>query len=119
MQRVAIPAENQTPKERPFEPSNTLTHGLALSPDGTELWVTSLLDNSLYVYDVKANKIAGRVQVGDGPNWVTFSPDGKYVCVSNTGTNDVSIIDVRARRDVKRVKVGKAPKRVVAAVLGE
>jgi YVTN family beta-propeller protein len=118
MQRVAMPAENHTPKQRSYEPSNTLTHGLALSPDGTELWVTSLLDNSLYVYDVKGNKITGRVQVGDGPNWVTFSPDGKYVCVSNTGTNDVSIIDALARREVKRVKVGKAPKRVVAAVLG-
>src|SRR5215471_2005845 len=117
MQRVAIPAENHTPKQRPFEPSNTLTHGLALSPDGTELWVSSLLDNSLYIYDVKANKITGRVQVGDGPNWVTFSPDGKYVCVSNTGTDDVSIIGVRARREVKRVKVGKAPKRVVASML--
>jgi YVTN family beta-propeller protein len=118
MQRVEMPAENHTPKQRSFEPSNTLTHGLALSPDGAELWVTSLLDNSLYVYDVKANKITGRVQVGDGPNWVTFSPDGKYVCVSNTGTNDVSIIDVQARREVKRVKVGKAPKRVVAAAPG-
>jgi YVTN family beta-propeller protein len=118
MQRVEMPAENHTPKQRPYEPSNTLTHGLALSPDGTELWVTSLLDDCLYVYDVKANKITGRVQVGDGPNWVTFSPDGKYVCVSNTGTDDVSIIDARSRREVKRVKVGKAPKRVVAAVLG-
>ena len=119
MQRVVMPAENHTPKQRPFEPSNTLTHGLALSPDGTELWVTSLLDDSLYVYDVKANKITGRVRVGDGPNWVTFSPDGKYVCVSNTGTDDVSIIDVRARREVTRIKVGKAPKRMVATVLGE
>ena len=117
-QRVEMPSENHTPRERSFEPSNTLTHGLALSPDGSELWVTSLLDDSLYVYDVKANKITGRVQVGDGPNWVTFSPDGKYVCVSNTGTNDVSIIDVRARREVKRVKVGTAPKRVVVARLG-
>jgi YVTN family beta-propeller protein len=117
-QRVEMPAENHTPKERPYEPSNTLTHGLALSPDGSELWVTSLLDDSLYVYDVKADKITGRVQVGDGPNWVTFSPDGKYVCVSNTGTDDVSIIDVKARREVKRVKVGKAPKRVVAAAIG-
>lgn len=117
-QRVAMPSENHTPKQRPFEPSNTLTHGLALSPDGKELWVTSLLDNSLYVYDVKADKITGRVQVGDGPNWVAFSPDGKYVCVSNTGTDDVSIIDVRARRELKRVKVGRAPKRLVAASFG-
>ena len=118
IRRIAMPSENHTPKQRPFEPSNTLTHGLALTSDGTELWVTSLLDNSLYVYEVKADRITGRVPVGDGPNWVTFSPDGKYVCVSNTGTNDVSIIDVRTRREVKRVKVGKAPKRIVAAVLG-
>jgi YVTN family beta-propeller protein len=118
MQRVAMAAENHTPKQRPFEPSDTLTHGLALSPDETELWVTSLLDDSLYVYDVKANKITGQVRVGDGPNWVTFSPDGKFVCVSNTGTDDVSIIDARARREVKRVKVGKAPKRLVAVGLG-
>ena len=118
MRRIAVPSENHTPKQRPFEPSNTLTHGLALSPDGTELWLTSLLDDSLYIYDLKRDKITGRVQVGDGPNWVTFSPDGKYVCVSNTGTDDVSIIDVRARREVKRVKVGRAPKRIVASVLG-
>src|SRR5437773_4645603 len=77
MQRVAMPAENHTPKERPFEPSNTLTHGLALSPDGMELWVTSLLDNSLYVYDVKANKITGRENVDEGPSRLTFSPAGK------------------------------------------
>jgi YVTN family beta-propeller protein len=115
VQRVTIPAVNPTPTPRPFEPIDTLTHGLALAPDGTELWVTSLLDNSLYIYDVKQNKVVGRVQVGDGPNWVAFSPDGKYVCVSNAGTDDVSIIDVKARREVARIKVGKTPKRIVAA----
>src|SRR5579864_1833439 len=82
IQRVAMPAENHTPKRRPFEPSNTLTHGLALSPDGKELWVTSLLDNCLYIYDVKSGKIVGSVPVGEGPNWVAFSPHGKYVVVS-------------------------------------
>jgi DNA-binding beta-propeller fold protein YncE len=51
---------------------------------------------------VKANKITGRVQVRDGPNWVTFSPDGTYLCVSNTGTNDVSIIDVRRGAEIGR-----------------
>jgi YVTN family beta-propeller protein len=115
VRRVTIPADNPTPHPRPFEPINTLTHGLALAPDGTELWVTSLLDNSLYIYDVKQNKITGRVPVGDGPNWVAFSPDGMYVCVSNADSDDVSIIDVKTRREVARVKVGRAPKRIVAA----
>ncbi len=117
LRRVAIPAQNPTPRPRQYEPIDTLTHGLALSPDGSEIWVTSLLDDSLYVYDLKNKRVSGQVRVGDGPNWVAFSPDGKYVCVSNTGSNDVSIIDAKSRQEVARVKVGEAPKRVVTANL--
>jgi YVTN family beta-propeller protein len=113
IKRVEIPAENSHPKERGLEPSEVLTHGLALSPDQTELWVTSLLDDSVYIYDVKANKVTGRLATGDGPNWVAFSPDGKYVCVSNTDSDDVSIFDAKSRRELARPKVGKAPKRLV------
>jgi YVTN family beta-propeller protein len=88
---------------------------LALTPDGSELWVSSLLDDSMYIYDVKAKKITGQVSTGEGPNWIVFSPDGKYACISNTDTDDVSIIDVKARREVTRVKVGKVPKRLAVA----
>jgi len=115
VRRVEMPAEHPKPHEHPYEPINTLTHGLALSPDEKELWVTSLLDDAMYIYDVNSQKIVGRVLTGSGPNWVGFSPEGKYVCVSNTATDDVSIIDVKARREVARVKVGHVPKRLVAA----
>ena len=118
IRKVQMPSRNKHPKERPYEPSNTLTHGLALSPDGRELWVTSLLDNCLYIYDVKSGKIVGSVPVGEGPNWVAFSPHGKYVVASNAGSDDVSIIDAPARREVARVKTGKIPKRVVIAEVG-
>ena len=115
VRRVEMPAEHPTPREHPGEPINTLTHGLALSPDEKELWVTSLLDDAMYVYDVGSQKIVSQVPVGSGPNWVAFSPDGKYVCVSNAADDDVSIIDVKARREVARLKVGRVPKRLVAA----
>ena len=116
IRRVEMPAEHQNiTREFKYETPNTLTHGLALSPDGSELWVTSLLDDSMYIYGVKEQKIVGRVPTGSGPNWVTFSPDGKYACVSNTDSDDVSIIDVKARREVARLKVGRVPKRLVAA----
>lgn len=110
-----MPSENKTPHPHPFEPINTLTHGLSLTPDETELWVTSLLDDCMYVYSVAENKIVARVPTGEAPNWVTFSPDGKYCCVSNPGSNDCSIIDVKTRKEVARLKVGKVPKRLVAA----
>ena len=115
VRRVEMPAEHPTPHEHPGEPINTLTHGLALSPDEKELWLTSLLDDAMYVYHVQSQKVVGHVPVGSGPNWVAFSPDGKYVCVSNAADDNVSIIDVKARREVARVNVGRVPKRLVAA----
>jgi YVTN family beta-propeller protein len=115
VERVEIPAQHATLRKLEYETPDTLTHGLGLTPDGSELWVSSLLDDAMYIYDVKAKKITGKVGTGEGPNWISFSPDGKYACISNTDTDDVSIIDVKTRREVTRVKVGKVPKRLVVA----
>ncbi|HYM79129.1 MAG TPA: cytochrome D1 domain-containing protein [Candidatus Dormibacteraeota bacterium] len=115
VERVEIPAEHATLKKLQYETQDTLTHGLALTPDGSELWVSSLKDDAMYIYDVKAKKVTGRVNTGEGPNWIVFTPDGKYACISNAETDDVSIIDVKTRREVTRVKVGKVPKRLAVA----
>jgi len=115
IERVEIPAQHATLRKLEYETQDTLTHGLALTPDGSELWISSLLDDAMYIYDVKAKKITGKVSTGEGPNWIVFSPDGKYACISNTDTDDVSIIEVKTRREVTRVKVGKVPKRLAMA----
>jgi YVTN family beta-propeller protein len=113
--RVEIPAEHPTPHPLQFETADTHTHGIALTPDGAELWVTSLLDDCVYIYNVKMKKIVGKVPTGGGPNWLSFTPDGKYLCVSDADSDDVTVIDVKARREVTRIKVGKVPKRLVVA----
>lgn len=101
------------PLECALEP-NTPTHGLELSPDGRQLWVTSLADGLVYVYNTSSHKIVGHVQVGKCPNWITFSPDGKYCCISNSDSNNASIIDTATLHEVARVPVGKGPKRLLA-----
>jgi YVTN family beta-propeller protein len=112
-QTVEMPSEHAgPPRPREFETPDTTTHGLALSPDENEIWVTSLLDDCIYIYDLRAKKVIARLNTGDGPNWVVFSPDGKFACVSNTDSDDVSIFSVKERREVARVKVGKVPKRL-------
>ena len=115
VERVEMPAEHPTPHPLKYESADTRTHGLALTPDGGELWVSSLLDDCIYIYDVRTKKIVGKVPTGTGPNWLAFTPDGKYVCVSNADSDDVSIVDVKNRREVTRVKVGKVPKRLAIA----
>ena len=116
VERVEMPAEHPTPHPLQFESADTRTHGLALTPDGNELWVTSLLDDCVYIYDVRDRKIVGKVPTGGGPNWLAFTPDGNYLCVSNTDSDDISLIDVKGWREVTRIKVGKVPKRLAVAI---
>ncbi|HEV2492913.1 MAG TPA: hypothetical protein VG204_07550 [Terriglobia bacterium] len=111
IQRVNLPPA--PPSTCALEP-HTPTHGLELSPDGRELWVTSLADGGVYVYDVATGKLSQEIRVGACPNWIAFSPDGRYGCVSNSGSDDCSIIDTRTRHEVARIKVGKGPKRLLA-----
>ena len=117
-QRVEMSSEHPgPPRPREFESPDTYTHGLALSPDESEIWVTSLLDDCIYIYDLKAKKVVGRLNTGDGPNWVAFTPDGRLACVSNTDSDDISIFSVKERRELARVKVGKVPKRIVISTM--
>jgi YVTN family beta-propeller protein len=117
--RVEIPSQNHTLRKLEYETPDTLTHGLALTPNGSQLWVSSLLDNRMYIYDVKAGKIVGHVNTGTGPNWIVFTPDGKYACISNTDTDDISVFDAKTWREVTRVRVGRVPKRLAVAVAPE
>jgi YVTN family beta-propeller protein len=110
IERVELPPA--PPLNCPLE-VNTPTHGLALTPDGRQLWVTSLADGGIYAYDLAARKPSPLIRVGKCPNWVSFSPDGKYCAVSNSDDNDCSIIDTHTLREVARLKVGKGPKRVL------
>jgi YVTN family beta-propeller protein len=110
VQTIQLPA---LPPGVQFPVPHTPTHGLELTPNEKELWVTSCGTDTVYVFDTAGKEIVGKVAVGKGPNWVAFSPDGKYCCVSNVLSDDVSILEVAKRREVARVKVGKQPKRLV------
>ena len=110
VERVELPPA--PPLDCPLE-VNTPTHGLALTPDGRQLWITSLADSGVYVYDLGTRKTSPMIHVGKCPNWIAFSPDGRYCAVSDSDSDDCSIIDARAQREVARVKVGKGPKRVL------
>jgi len=110
IERVELPPA--PPSSCALEP-HTPTHGLELSPDGQELWVTSLADSGVYVYDIASMKISREIPTRGCPNWIAFSPQGRYVAVSNSSSDDCSIIDTHTRSEIARVKVGKGPKRLL------
>jgi YVTN family beta-propeller protein len=95
------------------EPPNTPVHGITMTPDGKKIWITSVSDGAVYVYDLASKKLGKKIAVGECPNWISMSKDGKYAGVSNADSDDTSILDMRSEKEIARIKVGKAPKRVL------
>jgi YVTN family beta-propeller protein len=91
----------------------TDTHGIALTRDDKQFWVTNVFGNGVTAFSVPEHKVLTSVPVGLAPNWMTFSPDGELLYVSNSGSNDVSVIDIKLFREVVRIPVGMSPKRLL------
>ncbi len=56
-----------------------------------------VMDNKVYVIDLKANppKLASTVTVGKQPSGLSFSPDGKLALVANRADNSISVLSVQ------------------------
>lgn len=76
------------------------SHGIGLTPDEKELWLTDGANSRLHVFDLTAEppRQVASVELRDQPGWVTFSLDGKYAYPS---TGDV--VDVATRKVVARL----------------
>lgn len=64
------------------------SHGVGLTPDETEIWVTDGHNSHMHIFDatVMPPKLVTSVQVRDQPGWVTFTLRGDYAYPS---TGDV------------------------------
>jgi len=92
-------------------------HGLAVSPDGTQLWSTSKPNDHVYAWSLPDLHYLGGVAVGHHPDWLTMTPDSRYLYSANAGSNNVSVIDTRAMKEIARITVGQVPKRNHTAVI--
>jgi YVTN family beta-propeller protein len=114
--------------------------GLALTPDGSEVWVvnTTLSSSatgsssvtgpplgtgtgSVSVVSTATNEVLGTVPVGSGPIDVAFSPDGRTAYVTNNGVlspGSVSVIDTATLTVVATLTPTPAPNPSLAGSLG-
>ncbi len=92
-------------------------HGLAVSPDGTQLWSTSKPNDHVYAWSLPDLHYLGGVAVGHHPDWLTMTPDSRYLYSANAGSNNVSVIDTRTMKEIARITVGQVPKRNHTAVI--
>jgi YVTN family beta-propeller protein len=113
--RVALP-QIAAGKKPVYEGGNS-SHGMAVSADNRRLVVNSRLNSAVYVYSLPDLTLAGSVDVGVAPDWVTLTPDGRTAYVANAGSNSVSVVDIVGLREVVRIPVGQVPKRNITATL--
>jgi YVTN family beta-propeller protein len=96
-----------------IEPANTPTHGIELTADRKKIWITSVADEGVYIYDIASGKLSPKVTTGACPNWISMSKDGRYATVSNADDDNVSIFDAHTAKELARIKTGSAPKRLL------
>ena len=77
------------------------SHGVGLTPDEKEVWVTDAVNRRMHIFDatVMPPKQVASLKVKDEPGWITFSLDGRFAYPS---TGDV--FDVASRKIVAILK---------------
>lgn len=95
--------------ERDFKKElDVQSHGVALSPDETEVWIADNGNKQLHIYDVSG--LPGKAPVylesietsSSPPNWVQFSRDGRFAYSSGG-----EVIDTATRRLVAKTSSAK------------
>lgn len=90
LSRVVVEGWNMGPVRRHGNPS----HGIGLTPDEKELWVSDGFNMRMHVFSaVSPFQQLTTIQLQDMPGWVTFSLDGKYAYPSSG-----EVIDVKTRK---------------------
>lgn len=90
-------------------PTGRFPHGLRMSPDGREIAVANVEDDSVSIVDVMAAKELVRIPVGKAPVQVAYTPDGKRLFVSLRDEDAVAVVDLVSRRKTGSIAVGDRP----------
>ena len=93
LHRVEVTGYQKGPVKRHGCPS----HGVGLTPDEKELWLTDGANSRMHIFDatVMPPKPTASIALRDQPGWITFSMDGRYGYPS-TG----EVIDTKTRQIV-------------------
>jgi YVTN family beta-propeller protein len=79
---------------------------LALTPDGTALYVVNSGDNTVSIINTHTNTLIVTLAVGVGPVAVLVAPDNTKAYVANQGSQTVTVIDNGSKKIITQVPAG-------------
>jgi YVTN family beta-propeller protein len=91
---------------------------IAVSANGSRLYVVCEGTNEVVQVDAAAGTVVGRVRVGQHPKSVAISADGRQLYVANSWSDTVSVIDTASFKVVRELAAGFEPNAAVADLEG-
>ena len=84
-------------------------HGLAVSADGSQVYVASDRTGNFQVVDARTGTIVNQIFVGKDPNQMTLTKDGRFAFLPIRGEDAVAIIQLDPLTLVKKIPMSKGP----------
>jgi YVTN family beta-propeller protein/autotransporter-associated beta strand protein len=82
---------------------------LAISPDGTRVYVPNQGSNTVSVINTATNSVVATIPAGSQPVGAGVTPDGARVYVTNINANMVSVINTATNTVIAAIPVGVNP----------
>jgi YVTN family beta-propeller protein len=96
-------------------PVGTRPFALAVTPDGSRLYVPNHDSGTVSVIDTATSKVTTDIKVAPNPHWAAISNDGTRVYTANHESGVVTIIDTSNNSVVGEVKVQVSPHSLAVA----
>jgi YVTN family beta-propeller protein len=81
------------------------SEGLALAPDGREVWVAARAEDTIAIIDAGTLEVTARLAVPGVPIRIAMTPDGRTALVTCAGGSELAVIDTATRRERARHRV--------------
>jgi YVTN family beta-propeller protein len=84
-------------------------HGLAISADGSRVYVASDKTGNFQVVDVRKGAVIAQIPIGNDPNQMTLTKDGRFAYVPMRGEAKVAVVQLDPLRLVKKLPSPAGP----------
>lgn len=117
--KVIATVEHDVPEA--LKETKTRCHGLAIRPDGGEIWSCNVEHKLVHVHDITREGFPeiARIPMIGRIYWLCFSPDSKRCYVAVRSDRKVCVIDTATKKIVTHIEVGDTPKRNMVITLSE
>ena len=83
------------------------TEGVAISPDGKEVWATNRQEGTVTVHDPATLAVRRRITSKGFPIRVVFTADGRHALVTNASDANLAVFDTRTKLRLATVELAE------------